>query len=64
MPAKPGPIGGAALGRREEEAVVQKQTVAKERVSLEKDVETERATIADELRKERVGVDVDENVGR
>jgi uncharacterized protein (TIGR02271 family) len=46
-----------------EEAVVQKQAVAKERVGLEKDVETERETVRDELRKERVEVE-GENVER
>ena len=60
MPAKPGPIGGAALGRREEEAVVQKQTVAKERIGIEKDVEMERETIAGEVRKEHVEVEGDD----
>jgi uncharacterized protein (TIGR02271 family) len=60
------PASGAELGEqeievplREEEAVVQKQTVAKERISLEKDVETERETVADEVRKERVDVEGD-----
>jgi uncharacterized protein (TIGR02271 family) len=43
----------------EEEAVVEKQTVAKERVSVDKDVETERETISDELRKERVELEED-----
>jgi hypothetical protein len=41
---------------------VQKETVAKERVGLEKDVQTEQQTVRDELKKERVEVegDVDE----
>ena len=58
------PVAGAEIGEdeievplRAEEAVVQKQTVAKERVGLEKDVETERETVRDEIRKERVDVD-------
>jgi uncharacterized protein (TIGR02271 family) len=42
-----------------EEAVAQKQVVAKERVGVEKDVETERTTVTDELRKERVEVEGD-----
>jgi uncharacterized protein (TIGR02271 family) len=44
---------------RSEEAVVQKQAVAKERIGIEKDVETERRTISDEVRKERIDVDDD-----
>jgi stress response protein YsnF len=45
-----------------EKPVVQKETVAKERVGLEKDVQTEQQTVRDELKKERVEVegDVDE----
>ena len=61
------PVSGAEIGDqqvevplRAEEAVVQKQAVARERVSLEKDVETERQTVSDELRKERVEVEGDE----
>jgi len=42
-----------------EEAVVEKRTVAKERVGLETKVETDRQTIEDEVRKERVEVDGD-----
>jgi hypothetical protein len=41
---------------REEEAVVEKQTVAKERIGLEKDVDVEQETVRDEVRKERVDV--------
>jgi uncharacterized protein (TIGR02271 family) len=44
---------------REEKPVVQKQTVAKERVGLEKDVQTETQTVKDEVRKERVEVEGD-----
>ena len=44
---------------REEQPVVQKETVAKERIGLEKDVETERQTVGDEVRKERVEVEGD-----
>jgi uncharacterized protein (TIGR02271 family) len=50
------------VGLREEEAVVQKQTVAKERVGIEKDVDTTRETVSDEVRKERVEVEGDEDV--
>ena len=60
------PVSGAEIGEeqvdvelRGERPVVQKQTVAKERVGLEKDVETERETVSDELRKERVDVEGD-----
>jgi uncharacterized protein (TIGR02271 family) len=42
-----------------EEAVVQKRTVAKERIGLEKDVESTTQTVTDEVRKERVEVDGD-----
>jgi uncharacterized protein (TIGR02271 family) len=44
---------------RSEEAVVEKQAVAKERIGIEKDVDTEQRTISDEVRKERVDVDDD-----
>jgi len=60
------PVSGAEIGEQEievpvhaEEAVVQKETVAKERIGLEKDAKTERQTVSDELRKERVDVDED-----
>lgn len=60
------PVGDAELGEESvdvplkgERAVVQKQAVAKERVGLETDVETERETIQDEVRKERVEVEGD-----
>ena len=59
-------VDGAELGEQEidvplrgERPVVQKQTVAKERVGVEKDVATERQTVEDEVRKERVDVDGD-----
>ena len=58
------PVSGAEIGEEQievslsaEEAVAEKRTVAKERIGLETDVETERETIADEVRKERVDVD-------
>jgi stress response protein YsnF len=60
------PVSRAEIGEQEvevelrgEEAVVQKETVAKERISLEKDVTTERETVTDEVRRERVEVDGD-----
>jgi uncharacterized protein (TIGR02271 family) len=43
----------------QEKPVVQKQAVAKERIGLEKDVETEHQTVQDELKKERVEVEGD-----
>jgi uncharacterized protein (TIGR02271 family) len=61
------PVGDAELGEeqvdvtlRRERPVVQKQTVAKERVGLEKDVTTQRERVADEVRKERVDVEGDD----
>ena len=60
------PVSGAEIGEQEievplsaEEAVVQKQTVAKERIGLDKDVEVENQVVSDELRKERVEVEGD-----
>jgi uncharacterized protein (TIGR02271 family) len=60
------PASGAELGEQEievplrkEEPVVEKETVAKERIGLEKDVETERETVAEDVRKERVDVEGD-----
>ena len=41
----------------EEKPIVQKETVAKERIGVEKVVETETETVSDEVRKERVDVD-------
>lgn len=41
----------------EERAVVEKRTVAKERVGIEKDVQTEHETVRDEVRKERIDVE-------
>jgi uncharacterized protein (TIGR02271 family) len=40
-----------------EKPVVQKQAVAKERIGVEKDVQTETQTVQDELRKEHVDVE-------
>ena len=65
------PVSGAELGEQEidvtlraEEPVVQKQTVAKERITVEKDIEVEHATVSDEVRKERVDVEGDAGVTR
>ena len=62
------PVGDVELGDQEievplheEQPVVEKQVVAKERVGLEKDVTTERETVRDEVRKERVDVEDDRN---
>lgn len=44
---------------RGEEAVAQKRAVARERVSVEKGVETQTETISDDVRKERVEVEGD-----
>jgi uncharacterized protein (TIGR02271 family) len=44
---------------REEQPMVSKRTVAKERIGVEKGVETQRQTVEDEIRKERVEVDGD-----
>jgi uncharacterized protein (TIGR02271 family) len=61
------PVSGSEIGdeqaevtMREEQPVVQKQAVAKERIGLTTDVETERRTVSDEVRKERVEVDEDD----
>jgi uncharacterized protein (TIGR02271 family) len=42
---------------REEKPVVEKETIAKERIRVEKDVEVGHETVRDELRQERVDVD-------
>lgn len=42
-----------------EEAVTEKRVVAKERISLDKDVETETDTVSEQLRKERVEIEGD-----
>jgi uncharacterized protein (TIGR02271 family) len=64
-----GAVSGAEIGEEQvdvdltaEEAVVEKQAVAKERIGLEKDVRTERQTVSDEVRKERVDVENDGDV--
>jgi uncharacterized protein (TIGR02271 family) len=60
-PAASGEIGEEeiAVPLRAEQAVVEKETVARERVGLEKDVEAERETVGGEVRKERVDVEGD-----
>ena len=47
---------------RAEQPVVAKEAVAKERIGIEKDVQTERQVVQDEVRKERVEVDEDADV--
>ena len=61
------PVADAQLGEQEveielraERPVVEKRTVAKERISVGKDVETETQRVSDEVRKERVELDGDE----
>jgi uncharacterized protein (TIGR02271 family) len=58
------PVTGADIGEqtievplRDEEAVVEKRVVAKERVSLDKDVEERTEAVGDDVRKERVEVE-------
>ena len=58
------PVSDGEIGEQEievplaaEQATVQKQAVAKERIGVEKETETETQTISDEVRKERVDVD-------
>ena len=60
-PAAAGEIGEEeiAVPLHAEEAVVEKETVAKERIGLETDVEVERETVGGEVRKERVDVEGD-----
>ena len=58
------PVSDAQLGEdevevelRSEQPVVRKETVAKERIGIEKDVATEQEQVTAEVRKERVDVD-------
>lgn len=60
------PVSSASIGEQEvdvslrrEEPVVQKEVVARERVSIGKDVETETTTVSDEVRREHVEVEGD-----
>lgn len=61
------PVTGVAMGESEieislhrEEPVVEKRVVAKERVDLVKDVDTDHEQVTADLRKERVEVDTDD----
>ncbi len=63
------PVSGDAFGEEEievelrrEEPVVEKQTVAKERVSIDTDTETETQRVTDTVRTEHVDVDRDGDV--
>lgn len=65
------PVSHVELGEQEievplheERAVVEKQVVAKERIGIKTDVETKSDTIRDEVRKERVEVEVDDKEDR
>ena len=60
-PAAAGDIGEDEIDvtLQAERPVVQKDVVARERISLDKDVETENETISDEVRRERVEVEGD-----
>jgi uncharacterized protein (TIGR02271 family) len=60
------PASGAEIGEQDievplqgEEPVVEKETVAKERVTAEKDVDTRREKVTDTVKKERVDTDED-----
>ncbi len=59
QPASSGDIGEqeVEVPLHTEQPVVSKQTVAKEKVSLQKDVESDTQTVADQVRKERVEVE-------
>ena len=59
-----GTVAGGEIGEdslevtlSEERPVVQKETVAKERIGIEKNVETDTETVREELRKEQVDID-------
>lgn len=58
------PVAGAVMGEQEieislhrEEPVIEKRTVAKERIDLVKDVRTEQEQVSADLRKERIDVE-------
>jgi uncharacterized protein (TIGR02271 family) len=65
-------VTGAEIGEqtidvplRDEEAVVDKQVVARERISLDKDAEERTETVSDDVRRERVEIDdADDAAGR
>jgi len=48
---------------REEEPVVEKRVVPKERVRLDKDTATDEERVAEELRKEQIDVDHEDTKG-
>lgn len=65
------PVGEHEFGEEEvelplhaEKPVVQKQAVAKERIGLERDIQTDKQTVKDEVRKERVEVEGDVEKGQ
>jgi len=60
------PVSGGEIGEqtiettlRAEEPVVEKQVVARERVSLDKDVDVEQRTVSDDVRRERIEMEGD-----
>jgi uncharacterized protein (TIGR02271 family) len=61
QPAAAGAIGEQEIEvpLHEERPVVEKETIARERVGLERDTEIEQETVRDEVRKERIDVDDD-----
>jgi uncharacterized protein (TIGR02271 family) len=61
QPAAAGAIGEQEIEvpLHEERPVVEKETIARERVGLERDVEVEQETVRDEVRRERIDVDDD-----
>jgi len=61
------PVSGSEFGEQEievplrsEEAVVAKEAVARERISVDKDVDTQVETVTDEVRRERVEIEGDD----
>lgn len=62
QPTSPDAIGEdeAEVTLRRERPVVEKTAVAKERVGIQKGVETEQETVRDEVRKERVEIEEDD----
>lgn len=70
-PLQPGDVRGGTIGAdevsmtlHEERPVVEKDVVAKERVSLGKDVETDEAEVSETLAKEQVEIERDADVVR
>jgi uncharacterized protein (TIGR02271 family) len=62
QPARPGQIGEqeATLDLQREDAVVQKDAIVKEEVTARKQEETRTETIEEDVRKERIEVDDDQ----